>query len=76
MKNKSSALRAILEPVYTAESHEEGIAIVRAFLEDPGCVIRANEKRVMLIRANQCKDLPKLQMYLTNSFLRYEGMAV
>ena len=76
MKDKKSVLRAILDGVYVAKSFEEGMKIVKDHLENPECIIRPAEGRVIVIKAQMCQSLPKLQQYITNSFLKFEGMGL
>jgi hypothetical protein len=76
MKEKSSVLRAIIDKVYVAKTFEEGMAVVKEHLENPECHIRPAEGRVIVIKANMCQSLPKLQQYLTNSFLKFEGLGL
>lgn len=75
-QTKSSALRAIIEKVYTATTLEEGIKITLAFLEDPKCAIWPNERHIMSYRTKTSPSLLRLQTYLTNSLLRWEGMGL
>lgn len=72
---KASALRPIIEKVYTAPSKEVGLDALTTFLNAPDCPIRANEKAAMLARARACPTLIGLQQYLTNSWFFYEGMS-
>lgn len=69
-----SVLRAILDDVYTAKTLEAGLAIVEKLLVDSP--VREEEKRLMILHAKGCQTLVKLQTYITNSFLKYEGMGV
>ncbi len=76
MKDKKSVLRAIIDQVYVVKSFEEGMKIVKEHLENPECVIRPTEGRVIIIKAQMCQTLPKLQQYLTNSWFKFEGMGL
>jgi hypothetical protein len=76
MEHKVSDLRAIVQQVYKARTLEEGEKIILEFLQGPTCQVRQDEKVRMTLRASQCSSLLKLQTYLTNSLLRYEGMRV
>ena len=76
MKDKKSVLRAILDGVYAAKSFEEGMKIMKEHLENPECAIRPAEGRVIVIKAQMCQTLPKLQQYATNSFLKFEGLGL
>ena len=76
MKDKKSVLRAIIDQVYVAKTFEDGMKIVKEHLENPECVIRPAEGRVIVIKAQMCQTLPKLQQYLTNSWFKFEGMGV
>jgi hypothetical protein len=76
MEAKASALRAIVQQIYVAKTLEEGAKIAVDFLKSPTCPIRASENHIMLQRVNGCPTLVKLQFFLTNSLLRYEGMRV
>ena len=76
MNTKTSVLKAIIEKVYVAKTFEEGMTILKEHLNDPQCVIRPAEGRVIIIKAQMCLSLPKLQQYLTNSWFKFEGMGV
>ncbi len=69
---KSSTLRVIIENVYSAKDHANGIQILMAHLEKPDCPIRSLEAIGIVMRAKQCPTLLALQKYLTNSWFRYE----
>ena len=69
-----SVLRAILDDVYTAKTLEAGLAIVEKLLVDSP--VREEEKRLMILHAKGCPTLPKLQQYVTNSWLKFEGLGV
>ncbi len=72
---KSSALRVIIEKVYTAKDYESGLKIVSDLLTSPDCPIRGSEASGILARAKLTPNLLGLQKYLTNSWFRYEGMS-
>lgn len=74
MNTKRSVLRAILDQVYTSKSFEDALNTVKTRLDDPTCVIHGAEKNLIIMRATDCLTLVKLQMYITNSFLKYEKM--
>ena len=76
MENKTSGLRPVLDSIYTAPNLEVAIGILDTYLKEPTCVIRASERAMMLIKAKQCDTLLRFQQYMTNSFLRYEGMSM
>lgn len=69
---KQSALRPILEKVYTSPDRETALKILTDYLATPDCVIRPDQRRTMLLYANRCETLLSLQQYVTNSFLYYE----
>ena len=72
---KSSTLRVIIENVYSAKDHANGIQILMAHLEKPDCPIRSLEASGIVMRAKQCPTLLALQKYLTNSWFKYEGLS-
>ncbi len=75
MNIRSSVLKAIMEDVYDASDFDTAITIVEEHLEQSE--IRESEGRAILIKAKLCgPSLEKLQKYLTNSWLKYEGMSV
>ena len=76
MKTITSQLRPILDKVFTAKSLEDGVAIVTNYLNSADCRIPRAEKFRMDIRVKQCTNLKALQIYMSNSFLKYEGMGV
>ena len=38
--------------------------------------IKEKDKKIMLIAIEQCKTLMRLQIYLANALLRFEGMSL
>jgi len=76
MNTKQSVLRDIMERVYDSKTYEDAMNAVNERLNDPLCVIRENEKRMILMKAKECVTLIALQTYITNSWLRFEGMPV
>ena len=73
MKEKHSVLRAILNQVYQAKTLEEAFAITEKLLL--GSPLRENEKQAIIRNAEECTSLVRLQQYITNSWLKYEGMS-
>ncbi len=76
MNPKSSALRPILDKVFVAKDRDSALQIVTDHLTAESCPIRASERHIMLTQARQCPTLLSLQKYMTNSFLRFEGMRI
>ena len=75
MNVRSSVLKAIMEDIYAAEDFESALAIVKERLDTSE--IRESEGRVIYIKAQgSAPSLLKLQQYITNSWFKYEGMAV
>jgi len=73
-KEKKSVLRAILDDVYQSKTFDEAFAITEKLLTESK--LHDNEKRVMILNAKGCVTLPRLQQYLTNSWLKYENLGV
>ena len=73
---KPSALRTILNDVYSATDRESVIRILENYFKDPTCVIRPNQRRIILLTASRCQTLTSLLQYVTNSFLYYEGNGI
>lgn len=72
-EERISALRVILERVYTAPDREAALKILTDYLGQSDCAIPPGQRRTMLIYANRCQSMTSLQTYITNSFLYYEG---
>ena len=73
---KQSALRPILDKVYTATDREAALKVITDYLAAPDCVIPQSQRRSMLVFANRCQTLTSLQSYITNSFLYFEGNGI
>ena len=77
MATKSSVLKVIMEAIYETTSYEHAMGILKTRLDDPSCSILGSDKRKIMMKALQCDpSLTKLQQYLTNSWLFFEGMSV
>jgi hypothetical protein len=71
-----SYLRTVLEEVYTTRDLDVAKKTVVTALESPQCPIHKRQAFVMKKVAEGQKTLAGLQQYVTNSFLRFEGMGV
>jgi len=73
---KKSVLRAILDDVYVAKNYDDAMLAIMNRLGDPNCIIRGPDAKLIVTKAQMCLSLPKLQQYITNSFLKFEGMGL
>lgn len=76
MGSKRSALRGIMESVYEANNYDEALDRVIHHIESDECPIRESEGKMIITKARLCVSLVDLQKYVTNSWLKYEGMGV
>jgi len=75
MNIRSSVLKAIMEDVYEASDFDTAITIIEEHLEQSE--MKDSDGRTILIKSKGCApSLLKLQTYITNSWLHYEGMSV
>lgn len=75
-EQKESALRPVLDQVYTAPDKETALKILTDYLNGSDCVIPKSQRKSMLVFANRCATITTLQTYVTNSFLYFEGNGV
>ena len=73
---KESTLRTILNDVYAARSKEDALHIIISFLDTTPKGLNRKDIHIMRIRINQCSTLISMQTYMTNAFLKFEGLAV
>lgn len=71
-EEKKSVLRAILTQVYECPSLALAQIIIKDHLENSH--LPQGFKDLMIRQANECETLIGLQKYVTNSFLKFEGM--
>ena len=75
MNIRSSVLKAIMEDIYEASDFDTAVTMVEEHLETSK--IKDSDGRTILIKAKGCApSLLKLQTYITNSWLHYEGMSL
>lgn len=67
-----SVLEAVSQPVFNAKTLDEGKRIITDYIEQKK--INGEDKVTILKNVNECRTLVKLQTYLCNSLLTYEGM--
>jgi hypothetical protein len=75
MKDKRSALRAIIDTIYTSKTLEEALGVVEHHLNDADLRIDEYSKNLMLVKSRACVSLVALQKYMTNSWFKFEGMS-
>lgn len=73
-EEKRSVLRAILNQVYECPSRDLALIIVKDHLEKSN--LPDGFKKLMIGQASECETLIRLQTYITNSFLKFEGYSV
>jgi len=73
-EEKRSVLRAILDQVYECPSRDLALIIVKDHLEKSK--LPDGFKKLMIHQASECETLVRLQTYITNSFLKFEGHSV
>ena len=69
-----SVLEQIINDVYTMTDVNEAKNFIENFLEEKK--INDVTKKQMLQNISEIKSMLKLQFYMTNSLLRFEGMSV
>ena len=72
--NFKSVLEQIINDVYTMTDVNEAKNFIENFLEEKK--INDVTKNQMLQNISEIKSMLKLQFYMTNSLLRFEGMSV
>lgn len=72
--NFKSVLEQIINDVYTITDVNEAKNFIENFLEEKK--IDDVTKKQMLQNISEIKSILKLQVYMTNSLLRFEGMSV
>jgi hypothetical protein len=72
--NFKSVLEQIINDVYTMTDVNEAKNFIENFLEEKK--IDDVTKKQMLQNISEIKSMLKLQFYMTNSLLRFEGMSV
>lgn len=68
-----SKLRPIVNEIFTAKELEPAKKLLSDFISTS--TIKASEKSKMLLKIRQIESLQKLQYYVANSMLYFEGMA-
>ena len=69
-----SILAEVSEQVFTCTNLKDGKDIIISLLERKN--INEADKKVMLYTLSNIKSLSKLQTYVCNSLLKYEGLGV
>ena len=72
--NIQSTLTKIAEQVFTAKSCDEAKKIALDYLSESK--INEEDRVKMIAEIEQKKDLVKLQIYITNALLKFEGLSV
>ena len=73
---KESTLRTILNDVFTSKTREEALCIINTFLDtNPKGIGKSNTYK-MRIKAAQCSSLISVQTYVSNAFLKFEGLGL
>ena len=75
-EQRKSAFHHILNSVYESKNMDDAKKIVLDFLNDSDCPIRQNQRHLIKVNVERCSTLVKLQQYVTNSFLMYEGNGI
>ena len=69
-----SIFEQISEKVFVAKDLKQAQQMIVEFVESKG--INDKDKQMILKNTNDCKTLTKLQSYICNSLLQYEGMGM
>lgn len=72
--NIKSVLEQVSDKVFKAKSLTEAKQIIIDFINEKK--IDGEDKKTILKNTEECKTLIKLQTYLTNSLLTYEGLGL
>ena len=72
--NIQSTLTKIAEQVFTAKSCDEAKKITLDFLNESK--INEDDRKKMISEIETKKDLVKLQIYIANALLKFEGLSV
>ena len=72
--NIQSTLTKIAEQVFTAKSCDEAKKIALDYLSESK--INEEDRVKMIAEIEQKKDLVKLQTYISNALLKFEGLSV
>jgi len=75
MKNKQfikSVLSQVSESVFSAKTLKDGKDVIINFINQKN--IDSVDKNTILKNVNECKTLIRLQTYICNSLLAFEGM--
>tara|TARA_R110002126_G_scaffold216166_1_gene362285 strand:+ start:817 stop:1047 length:231 start_codon:yes stop_codon:yes gene_type:complete len=74
MKSITSTLTSIAEKVFVAKSATEAKAIVISHIDSTR--IKDADKNTIIANVNGMKSLVRIQTYLCNSLLKYEGLGL
>ena len=72
--NLTSTLTQIAEQVFTAKTCDEAKKIALDFLSESK--INEEDRKKMISEIEQKKDLVKLQIYIANALLKFEGLSL
>ena len=72
--NIQSTLTKIAEKVFTAKSCDDAKKITLDYLSESK--INEEDRVKMIAEIEQKKDLVKLQMYIANALLKFEGLSI
>ena len=72
--NLTSTLTQIAEQVFTAKTCDEAKKIAFDFLSESK--INEEDRKKMISEIEQKKDLVKLQIYIANALLKFEGLSL
>lgn len=75
-EQRKSAFHHILNSVYESKNMDDAKKIVLDFLNASDCPIRQNQRHLIKVNVERSLTLVKLQQYVTNSFLMYEGNGI
>ena len=74
MKNITSTLTSIAEQVFVSRNVNEAKAIVTSHIGSTG--IKEADKKTIIKNIHGMKSLVRVQSYLCNSLLKYEGLGL
>jgi len=69
-----SIFEQIAEKVFTMKDKDAAKQFIIEFVNSKG--IKEEDKKIIIANVEACKHMHKIQSYICNSLLKYEGMSV
>lgn len=77
MKNKiqiKSVLEQIAEKVFLMNDVNDAKTFIKTFIDEKG--IKPEDKKSIIFKVESCTTMQRLNQYICNSLLKYEGLSV